>query len=609
MLDLKCRSGKTRTNPESVAKGAGLFVPDWQALSGKFLVLVLAGLLIVPSAWAGDEVVLRVEGLEAGRLLDNVRNTLPPPGLACDVTRPRLQAYGRDAEARAQSALRALGYFNSVIDYRIDTTGSCPAAVLLIDAGPPVILEKVDVRIEGPFGAEPAALRLMGELRLKVGDVLDQSVYDSTRDAMINRARASGYLDAQFSERQLWVDPSSNKARVSLVLESGERYRFGQLTADQSILSPRFVERLMPVSEGDPYSSDQLALLSSNLAASGYFADVRVRPDVDARDDLAVPVNVLLQARKRTAYELRAGFGTDTGARLRADVDRRYVNQRGHKWRAGLGLSQRIQSIDTTYSIPQRNPLTDSLDFYARVQREDNNAITSQSGTIGAQFSRLRDEWSQAAFTEYIYERSEFGNDPVRSSNYLLAGIRLGQRKLDDPLFPTRGHSLSIKLQGASASLMSSATLMQASVNAAFAYPFGRAILKARGQFGTTRTSDFADLPKSLRFFAGGDTSVRGFAFESLGPRNADDKVVGGKHVLVMSAEAMYPVYGNDWYGAVFVDTGNAFDDFGSMDLQTGAGLGVRWRSPIGMVRVDVAVPVTGTARSPRLHLGIGAEF
>ncbi len=577
--------------------------------SRMLVVGALVGLSCIGTSLADSGVGLRIEGMEAGRLFDNVRNSLPVPDMACDVSGPRLQAYLRDAENRVQSALRALGHFNAEVETRVETLAECPALVLQISAGPVVTLAEVDVRIEGPFQSEPAAIRFLDELRLRLGDPLDQSVYDSTRDGLINRARARGYLDARYTERQLWVDPAQNIARVSLVLVSGERYRFGRITADQSILSKRFMDRLMPVEEGDPYSSDQLALLSSNLAASGYFADVRVRPDVDGRDDESVPVDVLLQPRKRTAYELRAGFGTDTGARLRADVDRRYVNSRGHKWRAGVGLSQRIQSIDTTYSIPQRNPLTDSLDFYARVQREDNNDVASQSGTVGAQYSRQRDEWSQALFTEYIYERSEFGNDPMRASNFLLAGVRLGQRKVDDPLFPTRGHSINIKLQGAAESLMSSASVVQASVSGAFAYPLGRAILKARGQFGSTWTSDFADLPKSLRFFAGGDTSVRGFAFESLGPRNADGQVVGGQHLVVMSAEAMYPVVGNDWYGAVFVDSGNAFDDFKSMDLQTGAGIGVRWRSPIGMVRVDVAVPVSGESRSPRLHLGIGAEF
>ena len=570
---------------------------------------LLAVALSFPLAVLAETVSLDVRGLEEGRLLNNVRSKLPAPEFACDVPRVRLQSYLRDAEQRAFSALRALGHFNARVDTRVDGGGNCPKLVLAIEAGPAVRLDRVDIQILGPFDADPSAERFREGLRLRVGDNLDQGVYDSTRDDLINRARARGYLDAHYVERALWVDPEQNIARVTLVLDSGERYRFGEIRADQRILEPRFFRRLVPVREGDPYSSDQLALISSNLSASGYFSDVRVRPDIDARSNNQVPVDLLLTERARTAYEFRTGFGTDTGARLRADVDRRRVNRRGHTWRAGVGLSQRIQAIDTIYSIPQRNPLTDSLDIYARLQREDNNAIVASSGTTGAQFSRQRGHWSQAAFTEYVYERTTFGKEPERSSNFLLAGIRLGHRQLDDPLFPTRGHSFNLRLQGAAESLLSSASLTQANVKGAFAYPLGRSILKARGEFGTTWTSDFTELPKSLRFFTGGDNSVRGYAFESLGPRNAADEVVGGRHLVVMSVEAMHPIIGNDWFGAAFVDVGNAFDNFRDMDLKTGTGAGVRWRSPIGMVRVDVAVPFNGDKRSPRLHLGIGAEF
>ncbi len=565
--------------------------------------------MLLPLAVLAEGVSLDVRGLEEGRLLTNVRNTVPVPNIPCDAPRARFQSFLRDAEGRALSALRALGHFNAVVDTRMDTTGDCPRLVLAIKPGPAVRLDRVNIRIVGPFNEDPSAARFREGLRLQVGDELDQGVYDSIRDDLINRARARGYLDARYVERELWVDPDQNIARVTLVLESGGRYHFGEIRANQRILEPRFFSRLMPVREGDPYSSDRLAMISSSLAASGYFADVRVRPDIDARSDAEVPVDVLLTERARTAYEFRVGFGTDTGARVRADVDRRRVNRRGHKWRAGVGLSQRIHSIDTIYSIPKRNPLTDSLDIYARLQREDNNAIVASSGTTGAQYSQQRGDWSQAVFSEYVYERTIFGNEPQRSSNFLLAGIRLGHRKLDDPLFPTRGHSFNLKLQGAAESLMSSASLTQANVKGAFAYPLGRSILKARGEFGTTWTSDFTELPKSLRFFAGGDNSVRGYAFESLGPRNAEAKVVGGRHLVVLSVEAMHPVVGNDWFGAAFVDVGNAFDSFRDMNLNTGAGLGVRWRSPIGMMRVDVAMPFNGATRSPRLHLGIGAEF
>ncbi|MGL1834712.1 autotransporter assembly complex protein TamA [Rhodocyclaceae bacterium SMB388] len=555
------------------------------------------------------EVALRIEGLEDGPLLRNVRNTAPPNRLGCNAQRVRVLSYLRNVEVSAQTALRALGHFNAEVETRIDSDAGCLHPVVSITAGPPVLIESVDIVIDGPFESDPSARRFFENLNLKVGDTLNQGRYDSARDDLINRARARGFLDARYTRRTLWVDPDENTARVELTLASGPRYRFGDISAPQDILYPRFVRRLIPVKPGDDYSSDSLAAISSHLAASGYFADVRVRPDLDRREDETVPVNVLLTPRKRTAYEFRAGFGTDTGPRVRADIDRRWVNRRGHTWRGGLGLSQRISTLDTVYSVPHRNPLTDRLDFFARTSREDNNDILSDTAAVGMQVVRVRGGWTQSAFTEFRYERTEFGDEDPDSNNFLLVGARLGHRVLDDPLFPTRGHSLNVMLQGAAESLLSSTSLMQGVVNATLLRPAGKYILKVRGDFGTTWVDDFDALPKSLRFFTGGDTTVRGYDFETLGPENDDGQVVGGRHLLVLSAEAMMPIYGSDWYGAAFVDTGNAFDSFAEMDLQTGAGIGARWRSPIGMVRIDVAFPLSDGSSSPRLHLGIGAEF
>jgi len=553
---------------------------------------------------------LLIEGLEDHPALRaNVQAMVPALRFNCDAPRVRFRTYLRQARERADSALRALGHFNAVIETQIQEVDDCLIPKLIIDPGPAVRIDVVDIQIDGPFKDDPGAQRFMESLRLKEGDTLNQSVYDSTRDSLINRARARGFLDAHYTRRNLWVDPKANIARIELTLESGQRYRFGKINAKQNILNDDFLDRLIPAKPGDPYSSDQLATISHHLVASGYFADVRVRPNLDAREDGLVPVDVLLVERPRTGYEFQLGYGTDTGVRARVDVDRRWVNRRGHKWQAGLGLSERKQSIDTIYSIPKRLPLTDSLDFYAQISREDNNDIGTNAGTLGAQYSRLRRGWTQAIFTEYLYEHSRFGDDPWQGNHFLLGGGKLGLRKLDDPLFPIRGHSLDLKLQGAAEPLLSSTSLLQLKTRGVVSYPLGKLVLKARGDLGITWTNEFDRLPKSLRFFAGGDNSVRGYGYESLGPTNDDGQVIGGRYLFVISGEAMYPIRSNNWYVAAFVDSGNAFNHQTEIDLKTGAGVGVRWRSPIGMVRVDIAYPFDTSSPSPRLHVGIGADF
>jgi translocation and assembly module TamA len=577
------------------------------------LAVVLLVVVAAPGGAAEAETTpaqLRIEGLDAHpALAANVRAMVPPPGFGCDAPHVRWRAYLRQARQKAETALRALGHFNAVMDTAIAQDGDCRVPVLAIDPGPVVRVEAVDIVIEGPFQQDDAARRWRENWPLEVGAALNQGSYDAARDRLINRARARGYLDVRYTRRNLRVDPKANTARIELTLESGPRYRFAAIRAEQNILDDAFLRRLIPVQPGDPYSSDRLAAIGGSLSASGYFADVRVRPDLEARDNGAVPVDIQLIERPRTGYEFRVGYGTDTGPRTRAEVARRWVNRNGHKWKAGFGLAQREQALDAVYSIPMQHPLTDRLEFYARIDREDNNDIVTQSGTLGAQYARERGGWTQAVFTEYLYERTRYGDAPAQGDGFLLGGLKLGLRRLDDPLFPVRGHSLDLILRGAAEPLFSATSLVQGRARGVVSRTWRRFIFQGRAELGATRADDFGCVPKSLRFFAGGDNSVRGYGYESLGPTNDEGQVVGGRYLCALSAEAMYPVYGDDWFAAVFVDSGQAFDDLADLAFKTGAGLGIRWRSPIGLVRLDLAHPFDAASSSVRLHIGIGADF
>lgn len=553
---------------------------------------------------------LRIVGLEAHpELAANVMKLAPPSSLACDAPEVRWRAYLREARAAATSALRALGHFNATIEADLEHTEDCKRPVLRIQPGPPTLIDVLEVKIEGEFARDPMIRRYLDELPLAKSSRLHQGLYEEIRDTLLNRARSAGYLDAHYRRRELWVDPETNTARIGLHLDSGPRYRFGAIRVEQDILDEDFVARLLPVTQGAPYHGEALAEIYRNLSASGYFAEVRVDPLTEQREAQTVPVDVALTPNKRTVYGLRVGFATDTGPRLGADATRRWVNRRGHQWKGNVEFSPRLQRIESNYTIPGRAPLTDSLDFYTRIDREDANDIVSESARLGAQYARLRNGWTQALFGEYRYERTEYGRQPRRGEGFLLAGVKLGHRRFDDPLFPTRGHSLDVTLQGASEALLSATNLVQLVTHGVGAHSLGRFIFTGRMDLGITWMDEFASLPKSLRFFAGGDNSVRGYGFEKIGPRDEHGQVVGGRHLFTVSAEVMHPIHGKDWYGALFVDSGDAFDGRGDLNLKTGVGVGVRWRSPVGLVRLDVAYPLDADSPSPRLHFGIGASF
>jgi len=244
----------------------------------------------------------------------------------------------------------------------------------------------------------------------------------------------------------------------------------------------------------------------------------------------------------------------------------------------------------------------------ARATREDNNDILTTAAATGVQWVRETDPWTRSLFTEYLLDRTRYGDDPAESNGFAILGGRLGYQGLDEPLFPSQGVVFDVSLQGAAEPIASAASFVRGRAFAGGYLSVGDWIFAARGEAGVIVTDQFDKMPRSLRFFTGGDRSVRGYEYESLSPRDEDGTRIGGKYLLVGSVEVMVPVVDDDWYAAAFVDTGNAYID-PEAELKTGAGVGVRWRSPVGMIRVDVAQPLDGSGDLPMLHLGLGAAF
>lgn len=556
---------------------------------------------------------LQVTGLKDPDLLRNVGLSVPPVRFGCDAAMVTARRYLKDARLKAEQGLRALGYFNAVIHSRLTRENGCLQPLLAIEPGPPTKVTQVaiDLGDAGPvLEKQDGFARWLADARPKLGSVLNQDNYRHLRDDLLSRVRSQGFLDARWKTHELRVDPETRTAQYHLQLDAGQRYRFGSITIRQSLLRPTLANNLMGVKSGDPYTAAALVQISQNLMSSGYFSDVRVRPRLKARANGQVPVVVRTELNPRTSYEFRVGYGTDTGARIGAKIHRRYSNDRGHHWTAGVSLSQRQQTLNATYSIPrEKDPLNQRYDIYAVVDREENSGIRTLSSRTGAQWVRNFNRWTTSLFSEYLVERSQYGDAPASTRHFWLFGARAGLQRLDDPLFPTRGFVLSTELSTAARPLLSSASLLRGRVLLGGLYPIGNWILKGRVEAGAIDTNNFDDIPKTLRFFAGGDQSVRGYAYESLGPTDSTGQVIGGQYLLVGSAEIMHPLETRNWYIAAFVDHGNAFNNVNDMALKTGAGLGVRWRSPIGAVRIDIAYPFNGTSHTPRLHLGIGAAF
>jgi translocation and assembly module TamA len=291
-------------------------------------------------------------------------------------------------------------------------------------------------------------------------------------------------------------------------------------------------------------------------------------------------------------------------------LERRWVNRRGHQFEAQALISQIRYGLGTAYTIPGADPRNDAYVLRARIDAEDSNRKDSITGVLGFSRRFQRGQWSHLLSLDYQWERFTAGSAQRRSTHLLIPSARSTWVNVDDRLQVRHGQSLTLELRGASEQLLSAINFAQGSVNGKWIHSFSdnqRLLLRAQAGSTLIDDDDFPKLPTSLRFYAGGDNSVRGYGLDSIGPRDTQGQVIGGRHLLVASIEVDHR-FRDNWRVAAFVDVGDAFDNK-APDLRTGAGLGLRWQSPVGPVKVDLGHGFDEPGDDFRIHFSLGPEL
>ncbi len=576
-------------------------------LSPFFRAILGSGLLAV-AAQATAEVQISAPGADKA-LLENLRSHLPLASEPCDAPLWRIRRRLKRAPQTLDPALRAFGYYDSGIETQLEEQADCWVASIEVTLGSPVTVRSLEIEIVGE-GAETEPLRkIRTEPGLTLGDVLRHDRYEAIKTALRNTALEYGYFDAELQQHELRVDPAAHRADIRIRFDTGARYRVGALRFSEQPLNEDFIRRLGDLKPGAPYAARDLAALDRNLTDSGYFARVDVLPQREQAVDRAIPVDVQLTPQKRQAWRFGIGFETDTGPRFSIGYENRYINRRGHQFGADLRLSPVISELSGNYTVPGEEPHKETFIFSGGAKYEDTDGTRSDSVELSARQILHSHGWTKTRYVRLLRERSEFSEQTVNAT-LLMPGISWDRIQSDDPLRTSRGYRLNFDISGAYDGLLSTATLLRVETGAKGIYrlpAFGR--VTGRIDLGATLTDDFNDLPSSLRFYAGGDNSVRGYGYKRLSPRDSDDEPIGGRYLLAGSVEYEHPLSEDEnWWGAVFVDAGNAFDteDF---ELKLGYGVGLRWYSPIGRVRFDIALPQDTSDDDYRLHFGMGVDL
>ena len=567
---------------------------------------------------------VRIVGLDEP-MTDNVRAALTlVEARGKELSGRRLAYLVREADNETREALQPFGYYSPTINVERSRGEGATTVTITVDPGQPVTVRRSHVAIEGEGGRDRYLKEDLGEFQPKPGEVFDHRLYEASKTTISRRLAVRGYFDADFASRRVEVTRADHAADIDLVWTSGQRYDMGPLHFEQTpqeIIRPALLQRLQYWEDGSYYHQGKLDRLRESLARLDYFASIDIQPDPDNAIGNDVPVTVTLTPAKRSIYTAGLGYGTDSGAGVRLGLERRYVNDRGHKALAQLDYAERRKTLTVQYRIPAFAWLDGWYTISAQAADEQSDYVDSRRvELVGSRSGEINSHLTAVASLHALRERwaylADDDGDPATARDYRFAtftypSLRAEYIDADNLVFPRDGLSGTLLLRGGVEGAGSDASFAQVRATSHWYRGIGASNrLLVRGELGHTYTNSLVDMPPSLRFFAGGDDSIRGYGWREVGPRieGVDGKLyaVGAENVATASVEFEH-YFSENWGAAAFVDSGSAFND--SPEWRTGVGMGVRWRSPVGPVRVDIAHGLDDPDASFQIYLSVGADL
>jgi translocation and assembly module TamA len=547
----------------------------------------------------------------------------------------QLQRLVRVAPEQVKTLIATEGYYTPQVSAGLDTSGRAPVVRVIVDTGPAVTVSDVDIELRG-FAADKGtasnatapldAAALRNTWTMPVGDRFRTADWEGAKRGLLRRVTQTRFPRAQLLDSSATVDPDKHSAVLKVVLDSGPEVRLGALKIEGLKRYPAsIIQNLNEIRPGDEYSEATLQALQGRLQETGYFSTVEVSADMSsvlneqigdlnqgqgpqqaaATGPTTLPVLVRVSENKRKNLSLGVGFSTNTGARLQANYDDLFVF--GKRMKSSVLYEQKRQSARSDFYWPTTsNGYSNSLG--AGYKREDLEGQITRTTDITAKRSwgspLLERSLTLAALTEQI--TIEGDTEPTSRVKSVPLTFSITKRSLDSLVQPTRGYVANAQIGGALLPILTDEKFVRLYLHGVGYKPLGPSgTLIVRGEFGAVGSGDKNGVPSTFLFRAGGDQSVRGYAYQELGVP-VGSAITGGRYLFTASAEYDWwfkPPYG----AAIFYDAGNAADNFSDLKPKVGYGVGARWRSPVGPLAVDVAY---GQAvKKVRLHFSLGFTF
>jgi translocation and assembly module TamA len=517
-------------------------------------------------------------------------------------TEAQIRRLFKRAPKQIAVALEPFGYYQAEIKDSLTLNGDRYNAFFEVNLGKRTQISAVNFALEGPAELDVSVNKAWRKIALKVGEPLDHARYEAAKNEVQRALLARGYLDYELVEHRIEVSRAKAEAVVFLKWQSGVRYALGETRFSGGQFDQAFLSRYLTFEVGDLYTQTKLLNLQQRLVDADYFSVVEIAPEMEEAKDGSVPISIELLPAKRSIYTYGLSFGTDSGAGVRAGLERRWVNARGHKFRSSLEASQRLKTALVSYDIPMPDKARTTYSINAGYRDQETDVARSKLTRLGLARTRDWKGWQETYALSWLSGDFEVGEE-FGSSTLLYPELILYKRQADDLLYPRQGYALTINARAGSDSVLSDTTFASVSIEGKYITSLNdHTRLLGRVALGALYADEFDKLPPELRFFAGGDRSIRGYGYQELGPLNSVNQVRGGKYLAVVSGEYEH-AFNDTWGMAAFADIGNAFDSNGS-DVKPSIGTGLRWRSPVGLVRVDVAYALDDKKFRPHLIIG-----
>ncbi len=512
-------------------------------------------------------------------------------------------------KSNATRSLQAIGYYKSEISAKHSSYKTSTTIKLHIKAGAPSRLRAIEINLSSNDNDRSEFHKELRSLELMQGQVFNHGTYEQAKAKLVKTAQFLGYFDAKFNRSQVLISKTDNSADVFIDYDLGDRYNISHVIYNQDLFTNNFLSKWQNFETTVPYRASYVRDLTVNLQKSGYFNKVRVVPDIQSASNYELPLIVDLTPTKENSVGMGIGFATDTKLRFKTNWLRPHTNRHGHTFESNASVSKSRQDFSVGYRLPQKsNPANNTYSLDIGLLNERTDDTFSQQRTLEIAEHRLtKSKWQRNLFIRLENNRFDVG-DSTDKINLLLPGVELTRLSSTSGIHPNKGRYFSMRIMAAQRSFFSDLNMLKATATGKLLTSWDeKNYLIARTELGALHTSSFDRVPTTHRYFAGGDNSIRGYSYQEISPKNENNESIGGQFLTTASVE--YNRYFSEKFAvAAFTDAGRAFSD-NSEPTRIGIGIGLRWRSPVGSLRIDLAHGIDNDNSPYRIHLAIGPEL